>query len=218
MAMEEIRMARMSKEEQARREGMAYALRFAREKGLDALEADLFNQKFNTNITSRTIKSYKANNKLNSGLTGKFRKGQIPHNKGKKMPKEVYEKVKHTMFAKGNVPPNHRPVGSERISKDGYIEVKVAEPNKWRLKQRVVYEEAKGKIPEGCPIIFLDGNKRNFDIDNLRCITRSELLYLNCNGLNNSNEITETGILMARLDRAKNKKKQELKDKNVKKC
>ena len=180
--------------------------------------ADLFNQKFNTNITSRTIKSYKANNKLNSGLTGKFRKGQTPHNKGKKMPKEVYEKVKHTMFAKGNVPPNHRPVGSERISKDGYIEVKVAEPNKWRLKQRVVYEETKGKIPEGCPIIFLDGNKRNFDIDNLRCITRSELLYLNCNGLNNSNEITETGILMARLDRAKNKKMQELKDKNVKKC
>ena len=180
--------------------------------------ADLFNQKFNTNITSRTIKSYKANNKLNSGLTGKFRKGQTPHNKGKKMPKEVYEKVKHTMFAKGSVPPNHRPVGSERISKDGYIEVKVAEPNKWRLKQRVVYEEAKGKIPEGCTIIFLDGNKRNFDIDNLRCITRSELLYLNCNGLNNSNEITETGILMARLDSAKNKKKQELKDKNVKKC
>lgn len=180
--------------------------------------ADLFNQKFNTNITSRTIKSYKANNKLNSGLSGKFRKGQAPHNKGKKMPKEVYEKVKHTMFAKGNVPANHRPVGSERISKDGYIEVKVEEPNKWRLKQRVVYEEAKGKIPEGCTIIFLDGNKRNFDIDNLRCITRSELLYLNCNGLNNSNEITETGILMARLDRAKNKKKQELKDKNVKKC
>ena len=180
--------------------------------------ADLFNQKFNANITSRTIKSYKANNKLNSGLTGKFRKGQTPHNKGKKMPKEVYEKVKQTMFAKGNVPPNHRPVGSGRISKDGYIEVKVAEPNKWRLKQRVVYEEAKGKIPEGCTIIFLDGNKRNFDIDNLRCITRSELLYLNCNGLNNSNEITETGILMARLDRTKNKKKQELKDKNVKKC
>lgn len=180
--------------------------------------ADLFNQKFNTNVTSRTIKSYKANNKLNSGLSGKFRKGQAPHNKGKKMPKEVYEKVKHTMFAKGNVPPNHRPVGSERISKDGYIEVKVAEPNKWRLKQRVVYEEAKGKIPEGCTIILLDGNKRNFDIDNLRCITRSELLYLNCNGLNNSNEITETGILMARLDRNKNKKKQELKDKNVKKC
>ena len=30
-----------SKEEQARREGMSYALRYAREHGLDALEADL---------------------------------------------------------------------------------------------------------------------------------------------------------------------------------
>ena len=38
-------MARMSKEEQARREGMAYALRLAREKGLDALEADLLEVK-----------------------------------------------------------------------------------------------------------------------------------------------------------------------------
>jgi hypothetical protein len=31
----------MSKEEQARREGMAYALRLAKEKGIDALEEDL---------------------------------------------------------------------------------------------------------------------------------------------------------------------------------
>ena len=30
-----------SKEEQARREGMSYALRYAREHGLDALETDL---------------------------------------------------------------------------------------------------------------------------------------------------------------------------------
>ena len=34
-------MARIDKEEQARREGMAYALRIAKEKGIDALEEDL---------------------------------------------------------------------------------------------------------------------------------------------------------------------------------
>lgn len=34
-------MAKLSKEEIARREGMAYALRIAKEKGLDALEEDL---------------------------------------------------------------------------------------------------------------------------------------------------------------------------------
>ena len=45
MAMEEIRMARMSKEEQARREGMAYALRFAREKGIGCLGSRPENEK-----------------------------------------------------------------------------------------------------------------------------------------------------------------------------
>lgn len=34
-------MARIDKKEQARREGMAYALRIAKEKGIDALEEDL---------------------------------------------------------------------------------------------------------------------------------------------------------------------------------
>ena len=34
-------MAKLSKEEIARREGMAYALRIAKEKGIDALEEDL---------------------------------------------------------------------------------------------------------------------------------------------------------------------------------
>ena len=34
-------MARIDKEEQARRDGMAYALRIAKEKGIDALEEDL---------------------------------------------------------------------------------------------------------------------------------------------------------------------------------
>lgn len=35
------KMARLNKEEQARREGMSYALRIAKEKGIEALEADL---------------------------------------------------------------------------------------------------------------------------------------------------------------------------------
>lgn len=34
-------MAKLNKEEQARREGMSYALRIAKEKGIDALEKDL---------------------------------------------------------------------------------------------------------------------------------------------------------------------------------
>ena len=35
-----------------------------------------------------------------------------------------------TWFKKGHIPANYRPVGSERVNADGYIEVKVADPNK----------------------------------------------------------------------------------------
>lgn len=102
--------------------------------------------------------------------------GHTPGNKGKKMSGEVYEKVRHTFFQKGHIPANHKPVGYERISRDGYVEVKVAEPNKFRLKHRVVWEEHFGPIPAGYNIQFRDKNRQNLDLDNLYLISRSEQL------------------------------------------
>ena len=95
---------------------------------------DLINNKFGTNFTREQIKNYKQRRKFDSGLTGYFEKGCIPPNKGKKLSPEQYEKCKATMFKKGNIPQNHRPVGSERVAKDGYMQIKVAEPNKWQQK------------------------------------------------------------------------------------
>jgi hypothetical protein len=109
-----------------------------------------------------------------NSIAARFKKGHIPETKGKKMPSEVYEKIRHTMFAKGHVPTNHKPVGSERVSVDGYVEVKVAEPNKWRLKHRLVWEEAHGPIPPGHNIQFRDGNRQNLSLDNLYMISRAE--------------------------------------------
>lgn len=103
-----------------------------------------------------------------------FQKGHIPQNKGKKMPPEVYAKVARTMFKKGGTPVNHREVGSERVNVDGYVEIKVAEPNKWRLKSRVVWEQAYGEIPPGSNIQFKDHNPLNLSLDNLYIITRAE--------------------------------------------
>ena len=37
----------------------------------------------------------------------------------------------------------------------------------------------KAKLPRGHAVIFLDGNKRNFDPDNLKLVTRAQLLALN---------------------------------------
>lgn len=101
-----------------------------------------------------------------------FRKGHVPPNKGKKVSPELYAKMQPTMFKKGRPSLNHREVGSERVNVDGYIEVKVAEPNKWRLKNRVVWEQANGPIPPGHNVQFRNGNKLDCRLENLYLIDR----------------------------------------------
>lgn len=136
-----------------------------------------FEKKYGYRLTEGQIGNFKYKHRVRSGTKGgQFVKGQSPHNKGKKMPPEVYKKIRHTMFKKGSVPPQYRPVGSERIDKDGYTVVKVADPNVWVLKQRVVYEQKTGIKPKKNEVvIFLDGNRQNFDIDNLYLLTRGAL-------------------------------------------
>ena len=103
----------------------------------------------------------------------RFTKGQVPQNKGKKMSTEIYAKVAPTMFKKGNTPVNHREVGSERVNVDGYVEIKVAEPNKWKLKHRVLWEQVNGEIPSGMNIQFKNGNSQDVRIENLYLISRA---------------------------------------------
>lgn len=160
------------------------------------------------------IKAYIDNHKLNTGRTGKFEKGNIPVNKGKKMSPEVYEKVRATMFKKGNTPGNHKPVGSERIdSKDGYVLVKVKEPRTWKLKHRVVWEEHNGPIPKDHVIIFRDGNRLNTDISNLMMISRADNGALNQLGLYQyQGELKDAAIGIARLSRTLSKRRKGGKD------
>lgn len=109
-----------------------------------------------------------------NNVAARFTNGHVPHNKGKKMPPEVYSKVAGTMFKKGHTPVNHRDVGSERVSVDGYIEIKVAEPNRWRLKHRVIWEQHNGEIPKGFNVQFKNHNPLDCRIENLYLISRSE--------------------------------------------
>lgn len=170
--------------------------------------AERFNHEFGTDVTAAMMKSYKARYGLNSGLTGFFSKGQIPHNKGKKMSTEVYEKAKATMFKKGNVPVNYRPVGSERITKDGYIEIKVKDPRTWKLKHRIIWEEANGPVPKGSAIIMLDGDKTNCELSNLKLVKRSELLIINRYSLFQGDaELNDAAANLAKMIDAVNDKK-----------
>lgn len=107
-------------------------------------------------------------------IATRFSKGNIPPNKGKKVSPEVYEKMSVTMFKKGHTPVNHREVGSERINVDGYIEIKVAEPNRWKLKHRIIWEQVNGEIPKGYNVQFKNHNPQDCRIENLYLICRAD--------------------------------------------
>jgi hypothetical protein len=172
---------------------------------------ELINATFGTAYTVGQIKNYRSRNHLDSGLTGYFEKGHTPYNKGVKRG-NIYPGMMATQFKKGGVPPNHRPVGSERVNVDGYLERKVAEPKTWRMVHVINWEAVNGPVPEGHVVIFKNGDKTNTDVSNLLLVTRAELARMNQKGLISANpEQTEVGQNIARLILATAKRKKERK-------
>ena len=194
-------------------------------KGKSLIElADLVNKKFNLNINNDNLSNLKSALRIRKGIIleparndGCIKKGNIPKNKGKTwdeyMPKEAQEKSRKTTFKKGNIPPNRREIGEERITKDGYIEMKVQDGclnDNWVYKHRRIYEQHYGKIPEGYNIIFLDGNKKNCNINNLKAVSKAEDLIMNNNKLfSTDKDITYSGTLIAKIIDKGNKLKNE---------
>ena len=161
-------------------------------------------EKFGFEISTRNLQNVRNKYKIPKKVipnSGCYRKGDEPWNKGKVMSDEVKEKVKGTWFKKGQIPKNHKPVGSTRIDKDGYKLIKIAEPNKWALYHRNLYEKAHGeKLKKNEAVIFADGDKTNFDIDNLVKVSRANLLYINKNKLIFENsELTKSGVNVSKI-------------------
>lgn len=154
----------------------------------------LFNNRFQMRLGKNQITAFVKNNKLNSGLDGRFKPGSIPFNKGKKGACGW----EPTQFKKGNKPWNYKPVGTERVNCDGYVDVKIADPNKWRAKHVLIWEAANGQIPKGHALVFADGDKLHVSLDNLILVTRGQLARLNQNHLiQNDPELTKSGVIIA---------------------
>ena len=81
---------------------------------------------------------------------------------------------------------------------NGYIRIKNA-AGKWINKHKYLYEQAYGKVPDGHAVIFLDGDKYNFSLDNLAVITKNEQLRLSESGLwFKDPALTQIGIVIAK--------------------
>lgn len=156
------------------------------------------NRRFDGSLGLNQITAYIKNNKLNTGRTGRFEKWNVPINKGTKgmFPTAGGE----TKFKPGNKPHNHLEVGSEVINGDGYWQVKVLEPNVWKFKHRLIWEQVNGSIPDDHVLIFADQDRNNFDVDNLLLIRKQQFIRMNKSGLIKHNkEATKTGVIIADL-------------------
>lgn len=158
----------------------------------------LLNETFGKNYSVGQVKEIRARMHLISGLTGRFEKGSVPPNKGKKG--WCAPGCEKTWFKKGHVPHNHVEIGTEVMGADGYLKIKVAEPNVWRFKHIMEWERHNGKVAEGFLISFKDGDHYNCKIENLMCISRTEHAILNHQNLRSASpELTESGLVLAKL-------------------
>ena len=113
----------------------------------------------------------------NPGVAHRFPKGHVPANKGVKGQPSCSPA---TTFKKGNRPYNWVPVGSTSDSQDGYLTVKLREPNVWGFLHELVWASVHGwPRPPGTVIAFRDGNRQNCDPDNLFAMTRADNMARN---------------------------------------
>ncbi|MDD5292867.1 MAG: HNH endonuclease signature motif containing protein [Candidatus Izemoplasmatales bacterium] len=173
----------------------------------------MFNSTFHSDISDGALKSILKSHKIFSGRTGRFVKGQVSFNKGLRwddfMTPAGRIRSLETTFKKGHTPCNTLPIGTLMMKGDGYVWVKVREtglPNRpWRLweqKHRLVWEGANGPIPKGYNIIFLDGNRWNFDLSNLMMLSKRQHATMCKLGMYTKDpDLTKTGILVVEVIR-----------------
>lgn len=146
----------------------------------------------------------------NFKAANQFKRGHISANKGKKMPADVYEKCKATMFSKSHKPQNRKPGKhhlSIRTDKTGrpYIYIKIKD-SRWILYHRYLWMRAHGitRMSSRKILRFKNGDSSDVRLDNLELVDRAEHMRRNTY-LNLPPELQDTIRLKARLTRTINK-------------
>lgn len=154
---------------------------------------EMVNERFGTNLVRNQVYIAMKNRKIKNGIDPRFKPGTTGPTKGMKFPNRRSPKHKP-----GWNNAQTKPIGSETVRFDGYTWVKIGQPNTWRQKHQVIWEKENGPIPTSSVVIFGDGDKTNFDLDNLLMVKRKQLVRMNKAGLIFDNtEATKSGVIMA---------------------
>jgi hypothetical protein len=160
-------------------------------------------ERFDIELTIEQVNAAISRRKLNTGLTGRFEKGQVPPNKGRRG--WCPPGCEKGWFHKGDFSPNRVPLGTERISEDGYVEVKYRDGfgvRNWRAKHLLLWERENGSVPRGYAIAFLNTDRTDIRIENLICVSRGDLAVMNHAGIKAHDADTmRAAIATARLIR-----------------
>lgn len=157
------------------------------------------------------------------GRACQFKKGLVPHNKGLRRPGWSVGRMAETQFKKGHLGGRAaqvvKPVGFERLSKDGYLQRKINNDlpfcRRWQSVHSIVWEAAHGKIPRGMVVVFKPGmfttTSQDITVEKLECITRRELMMRNSLHTNYPREVRHLIQLRAAITRQIHKRQRSAK-------
>lgn len=120
--------------------------------------------------------------------TGRFKPGHTTWNKGTKgRCHEIANTPCATRFKAGQIngraKQRYQPIGAERITDEGYRQVKISDEGRsdlrWKSLHIIEWEAHHGPVPAGTAVVFKNGNKQDYQIGNLELITRAELMRRN---------------------------------------
>lgn len=134
-----------------------------------------------TDTSATMLVSLRKREGFKTGRDGRFAPDQELHNKGKKTG-PAHPNTKSTQFKAGHGPHNRHPMGHERLTDDGYVEIKVDRTNpytghktRYVHKHRYLWEQANGDLQPGMVLKCLDGDKTNTDLANWEAVPRGLL-------------------------------------------
>lgn len=175
---------------------------------------DAYAERFGEVLTDGMIGNIKVKLGVKSGTHGgRFEKGHAGGFRDEEHRRAFLEAGKATRFKPGQLPGNTRPLLDERVGKDGYMQVHVAQHRKrkandqWMSKAEFVWEQANGREwPEGCRAVFADRDRGNFDPENIVPVPRD--LYPMLMGRSKTieyhdRETLELAIASAKVTRAR---------------